>query len=367
MRLISLDVLKPGMVIAKTIWNEAGRPLLQKDVVVTESIINRLNQLYIKYVYIDDEISKGIEVNESIPVEMRLAAVNKITESFHQLKGVGGKKASYILDRQSAEIGNLVDDILGSILSNSEMLTVLTDSFLYDEYLYQHSFQVALYSIAIAKELNYSRSELKTIGIGALLHDVGKLQIPTSILLEPGRLTDEEYETMKQHTTYGFDILRNLHTVSLLVAHCAFQHHERLDGSGYPRGLVERDIHPYAKIIAVADVFDAVTSDRVYRNKMLPSQGIELIQSGSGITFDIEVVEALKRSIVHYPNGTMVLLSDGRRGIIAKQSLNHSSLPFVRIFEENGAILKSTYMLSLEEHPHIVIEKIETDYLTHIE
>ncbi len=208
---------------------------------------------------------------------------------------------------------------------------------------------------------------MKLIGIGAMLHDVGKLQIPTNILFKPGRLTDEEYEMMKQHARFGFDILRNLHSISLLVAHCAFQHHERLDGSGYPRGLVEKDIHPYAKIIAVADVFDAVTSDRVYRDKMLPSQGIELIQSGSGTMFDTSVVEAFKRSIVHYPNGTILLLSDGRRGVVAKQNTNNSALPFVRIFEENNSILKSTYMINLVEHPHITVEKIETDYLAHVE
>ena len=132
---------------------------------------------------------------------------------------------------------------------------------------------------------------------------------------------------MKQHARYGFDILRNLHSISLLVAHCAFQHHERLDGSGYPRGLVENEIHPYAKIIAVADVFDAVTSDRVYRDKMLPSQGIELIESGSGTIFDKRVVEAFKRSIVHYPNGTIVCYQMVEEVSLQNKILNNSALP----------------------------------------
>ncbi|CAM5214688.1 Putative nucleotidyltransferase with HDIG domain OS=Ureibacillus acetophenoni OX=614649 GN=SAMN05877842_109103 PE=4 SV=1 [Ureibacillus acetophenoni] len=367
MRLISLDVLAPGMVIAKSIWNDAGRPLLQQGVVVSQTMINRLQQLNIKYVYIDDEISKGIEVEETVPVEKRLRTVKKITESFNKLKGLEGKKASYILDIQSQEIGNMIDGLLESILESKEMLTVLTDSYIYDEYLYQHSFQVTLYALAIAKELGYSYKEIKLIGIGAILHDVGKLQIPTNILFKPGKLTDEEYETVKNHAQFGFDILRNLHSISLLVAHCAYQHHERLDGSGYPRGIVEKDIHPYAKIIAVADVFDAVTSDRVYRNKLLPSQGIQLLESGSGVLFDTKVVEALKRSIVHYPNGTILLLSDGRRGVVAKQNLNNSELPQVRIFEENNAILKSTYMLNLEEHPEVCVEKVETQYIKQAE
>ncbi len=367
MRLISIDVLEPGLVMAKTIWNDTGLPLLQKGAVVSQPIINRLKQLNIKYVYIDDKISEGIEVNESIPPEKRIHAVKKITESFKKIKGLEGKKASYVLDIQSVEIGIIVEDLLDAILNSNEMLTVLTDSFLYDEYLYQHSFQVTLYSLAIAKELGYSYKDMKLIGIGAMLHDVGKLQVPTNILLKPGSLTDEEFEMMKQHARLGFDILRNLHSISLLVAHCAFQHHERLDGSGYPRGLKENEIHPYAKIIAVADVFDAVTSERVYRKQMLPSEGINLIQTGSGKLFDSKVVEAFKRSVIHYPNGTVLLFTDGRRGVVAKQNPNSAAHPFIRIFEENNNILKSTYILNLEEQPNVTVQKIETGYISQVE
>jgi putative nucleotidyltransferase with HDIG domain len=367
MRLISIDGLAPGMTIASTIWNGSGLPLLQKGVAVSLPIIQRLRQLNIKYLYIDDSISNGIKVNETISPEERLKAVKNITASFNQLKGIEGKKASYILDKQSKEIGKLVDQLLVSIVNSKEILTILTDSFIYDEYLYNHSFQVTLYSIAMAKELGYSYKEMRLIGIGAMLHDVGKLQVPTNVLLKPSRLTDDEFEVMKKHAKLGFDILRNLHSISLLVAHCAFQHHERLDGSGYPRGISDREIHPYAKIIAVADVFDAVTSDRVYRDKMLPCQGLEIVEAASGTLFDAKVVEALKKCVVHYPNGTILLLSDGRRGIVAEQNPKNPALPVVRIFEEENHILKSTYVLSLADHVDIAVEKIETDYVTHIE
>ncbi|MBM7609244.1 putative nucleotidyltransferase with HDIG domain [Lysinibacillus composti] len=367
MRLISINILKSGMKIGRTIYNEAGHPLLKADAIVSDRIIERLKQLNIRYVYIDDLISSGIEVEESVPTEKRMKIVNQITDSFHKIKGLNFKDASLVLDKQSKVIGVIVDDLLDSILNSEEILTVLTDAFLYDEYLYQHSFQVTLYSLAIAKELGYSSNDLRNIGIGAMLHDVGKLMVPTSILLKPGRLSDEEYETMKHHTTYGFEILRNLHTISLLVAHCAFQHHERLDGSGYPRGLVDYEIHPYAKVIAVADVFDAVTSNRVYREKMLPSQGICIIDAGSGTLYDAKVVEALKRSVVHYPNGTIVMLSDGRRGVVAKQNIADSSRPIIRIFEENQILLKATYILNLLEVTNLKILKVETEYVIGVE
>lgn len=362
MRLISTNVLKENMVIGRTIWNEAGHPLLQKNAIVTEGIVLRLKQLNINYIYVEDAISNGIEIEETVTAESRNKAVNHIRNSFKEVKEAKSKQAIYILDQHSKVFGSIVDELLNTITANNEMLLILSDAYLYDDYLYQHSFQVTMYSIAIAREMGYSYEDQRLIGIGALLHDVGKLVIPTEILMKPGKLTNEEFEEMKRHTTYGFDLLRNLHSVSLLVAHCAFQHHERLDGSGYPRGLKEAEIHPFAKIIGVADVFDAVTSNRVYRGKMLPSEGIAIIEAASGTGFDKRVVDAFKSCIVHYPNGSVLLLSDNRRGIVARQNMQKSSYPVVRIFEENGVLLPATYELALHENVGIHILKVEPDF-----
>lgn len=172
---------------------------------------------------------------------------------------------------------------------------------------------------------------------------------------------------MKQHSRNGFDLLRNLHSFSLLVAHCAFQHHERGDGSGYPRGLVDFEIHPFAKIIAIADVFDALTSNRSYRKKMLPSEAILILEDGRGTQFDERVFAAFKRSIVHYANGTVVQLNNGDRGIVSKQNLMDSSRPWLRIFEEDDNLLRTTYDLCLGDHPTLEIIKIETDFVTFTE
>ena len=367
MRLISINVLKEGMVVGRTIWNEAGHPLLHKDAIVTNRILARLRELNIQYLYIEDKISKGIEVEETIAPAKRIQAVQNITKSFEEVKHAKASQASYILDQKSKVIGLIVDDILNTVMDSEEVLMVLTDAYLYDAYIYQHSFQVTMYSIAIAKEMGYSYDEIRLIGIGAMLHDVGKLLIPSEILLKPEKLTVEEYEEIKQHARYGFDILRNLHSISLLVAHCAFQHHERIDGSGYPRGLVDLEIHPFAKIIAVADVFDALTSKRVYRKKILPTDAIAIIEAGRGIQFDARVVDALKRSVVHYANGTIVLLNDGRRGIISKQNLVDAQRPWVRIFEENNELLEATYEICLSDYPMLEIQKIEPDYVVKAE
>ncbi|GAB0171191.1 HD-GYP domain-containing protein [Lysinibacillus sp. CTST325] len=363
MRLISIDVLKEGMVLARTIWNEAGHPLLKKDVVINERIIQRLQQLNMHYLYIDDKISKGIEVQETVSTDIRNKAISTIKDSFQSINGLSPVNASYVLDQQSKAIVSIVDELLLAVRGNVEILTILTDAYLFDEYLYQHSFQVTLYSIAIARELGYSAEDLRLIGIGALLHDIGKLMVPKEILTKPERLTCEEFESMKQHTRYGFDLLRNLHSISLIVAHCAFQHHERIDGSGYPRGLVDFEIHPFAKIIGVADVFDAVTTSRVYREKMLPSQGLAILEAGAGTIYDARIVKALKRSVVHYPNGVILKLSDGRRGIVSRQNTLNPALPWIRIFEEQNQLLAATYEINLGSYPAVIIESVEVDYI----
>lgn len=363
MRLISTKSLKAGMVIGRTVWNDMGRPLLQEGVHVTDILISRLQKLNIHYVYIDDLISKDIEIIETVPLKVRHDAIKYIEQSFNSIKNPTDQKSiTYCLDEQSKQFVEIIDDLMTYIFESKEIVTILSDAIIYDEYIFQHSLQVTIYSISIARRLGYNAAEIRQIGIGAMLHDVGKMLIPSEVLNKPDRLTSEEFEMMKLHAKYGFDVLRSLHTISLLSAHCAFQHHERLDGSGYPRGLVDFEIHPYAKIIAVADVFDAVTSNRVYRSKMLPSQGMEILREGSGILYDERVVTAFQKSISAYTKGSILLLADGRRGIVFKQNNERPERPWVRIFEENNQIIKATYELDLAELDLNII-KVETDYV----
>lgn len=360
MRLISIKSLKEGMVLGRTIWNEAGHPLLQEDIQVSERVISRLIDLRIQYVYIKDDLSKDIESLDVVPIEVRKKVVAEITKTFKTMQKVKSGSESFFLDQQSKVLYAIIDELLENILEDQNILTVLTDVFIYDNYVYQHSFQVTTYAIAIAKELNYTYEEIRQIALGALLHDVGKMLVPQDILMKPEKLTDEEFEEVRKHTTFGFDVLRGLHSISLLIAHCAFQHHERLDGSGYPRGLIDFEIHPYAKIIAVADVFDAVTSNRVYKTKMFPSQGISILQAGKGTLYDANIVDAFSGIIAHYPNGTTVVLSDGSRAIISKQNSHAPNKPWARIFEQNGELLSATFEVDLRT-TDLVINDVEME------
>jgi HD-GYP domain-containing protein (c-di-GMP phosphodiesterase class II) len=185
------------------------------------------------------------------------------------------------------------------------------------------------------------------------------MDIPLDILLKPGKLTQEEYEIIKQHAEVGFQMLRKVQTMPLLVAHCAYQHHERLNGSGYPRGITGDNIHLYGKIIAVADVFDAITSNRVYRQAMLPHEALEILYSGIDTLYDKEIVQAFKKSIVLYPTGLGVTLSSGEKGIVCRQNKGLNERPIIRVLEKNGEDV-IPYELDLKINLATLITSCET-------
>ena len=196
--------------------------------------------------------------------------------------------------------------------------------------------------------------------VGAFLHDVGKMQVKKDILLKPGKLTEEEYEQIKLHSEHGYRMLKEVPNLPLLVAHCAYQHHERINGSGYPRGLKGQDIHLYGKIIAVADVFDAVTTNRVYRKAMLPHEALEILYAGAGTLFEQNIVEAFRNSVAVYPVGLTVILNDRRIGVVVRQNMGTSNRPVVYIIEENGVPVEEPYELNLMKTLDIVITDCDT-------
>ncbi len=364
MRLIATKVVRAGMVLGHTIYNVNEKPLLQAGVKLTDGMIARLRYLKVQYVYIADEQSKGIEVKESVPVFVRQESIREIRQAFSSIEGCKQKNMAEMLENKASKVQHILKNIMSEMDANQDLLMILSDAYLYDSYIFDHSYNVTLYTLAIGKELKLPVKQLEQLGLGAMLHDIGKTMVDESVLMKEGPLTQQEFEEIKMHTVYGFEVLKNLHNVSLLTAHCAFQHHERLNGSGYPRGLTAEDIHPYAKIIAVADVFDACTSNRVYRDKMLASDAVEILLAGSGTLFDPTVIKAFQKGIAIYPNGLTVQLSDGRKGIVARQNKAVSMRPVVRIVEENGAIVHATYEIDLSTHLDCTIAQTDIAFVT---
>lgn len=359
MRLVETSLKLKGRYLSKAIYSEQGQILLNEGVMLDEFLLNRLIQMGIHYIYIEDERTDDIELHDSIPAALKQKALKSIRKHFVEFEKKEYISNALVLEKATKELANLVRAIRREIRNNHDLLMLLADICEYDSYIFTHSLNVTMYSLAIGIKLKLKEKDLQALGMGAILHDVGKMKIPEKILLKPCRLTKEEFEVAKQHATEGFELLRHIPSVSLIVAHCAYQHHERLDGSGYPRGLTTEKILPFAKIIAIADVFDAVTSNRVYHKAILPHEALEILYAGSGTLFDPNLIRTFRQAVAIYPVGLTVILSDGRKGVVSQQNVGISDRPVVRILEENGMDIPP-YELDLKNALDVVITACDT-------
>ncbi|KAB8131788.1 HD-GYP domain-containing protein [Gracilibacillus oryzae] len=364
MRLVSTVLLQEGIELARPIYDKNGRILVQKNVKLTNNMVRRLKTGEITYVYIRDKYTDDILITPAISDEERIEAINKIKQSFQSFKKEDIRKGSHLIDESSEKLNDVVKGLIDKLLVQDEVMNYLSDILVTDNYVFQHSINVTIYTLALARKLNFNKKELQVIGLGALLHDIGKIYIPTEILNKKGKLDDTEFKIMKAHTEYGFELLRKSHSLPLLAAHCAFQHHERMDGSGYPRGLSGDKLHPYAKVLGIADVFDAVTSNRVYRAAMLPHKGFEILSNGADRQFDAKMVELFKETISTYPNGITVHLNDGRKGVVTQQNVKFHERPVVRVLQENQHPVKP-YDLDLSLNQNAVIIDADNPAIYH--
>lgn len=355
MRLVRTEAIKHGSILGQTIYNENGIPLIRRGITLTKSMINRLRSYNIGFVYIDDVKTDGIIAESIVPNELKFEAIQEIKTLFTKVSTTDISERSYILTDENSNLNNIIKSLIDEINYKDVTLSLLADMLVTDNYTFQHSLNVALYSITLGKKLGFNHRKLSELGIGAVLHDIGKVFIDDKILQKPGPLSDEEYKIMQSHTELGFNYLRENTNLPSVIAHCAYQHHERLDGSGYPRQLVGDEIHIYAQVISIADVFDAVTNDRVYRKALLPHQGLEILLADAVYKFDPHLVEAFKKAIVLYPNGISVDLSDGRSGVVARQNNHLCDRPIVRILKEQGVEV-DPYEVDLSKHSNIVVE-----------
>ncbi|MEN2768368.1 HD-GYP domain-containing protein [Ornithinibacillus xuwenensis] len=357
MRLVSTASIQSGATLGQTIYRDNGTVLLQRGMKLTDRLVKRLENQGITYVYIEDELTKDIVVQPAISERLRQDATTSMKKLFTDVQKSNLLSNSFILDKEEKSLMDIIQRIMDEINNHQESITLLGDIYLTDDYIFQHSLNVTIYALAIGTELKLNAKELSELGKGAILHDIGKIFISQDILQKPDRLLDDEYETMKTHTTLGYELLRKNHSYSSVVAHCAYQHHERLNGTGYPRGLVGESIHLFAQIIGVADVFDAVTSNRVYRKAMLPHEGLELLYSAAVDQFDSRIINAFKNSVAVYPNGMTVELNDNRYGVVLKQNKHLCDRPIVRIIQDEYGIDVTPYTIDLSKELNITITK----------
>lgn len=351
MRRISVKNVRPGMKIARSIYASDGRLLLAAGITLTKNFINRLSSMGIGSLYIEDGLfNADVEVKPVVSEKTRLESVKLMRETFFSVEN----KRHIDTGSVKRAVASLIDEILknyGTLINFYEIRT-------YDDYTFCHSVDVCILSLLAGRTLGYSYEKLKELGIGALLHDIGKVRVKKSVLNKPGKLDPEEFREMQLHPEKGFDILRKHYDIPLLSAHVAYQHQERLDGSGYPRRLSGSKIHEYARVVMVADVFDALTSDRPYRESFPVDWAMKMVNSMAGWALEKDFVEALFLNVAPYPAGSVVKLNTGEIGQVVRGNRKAPFKPVVKVLVgRDMVLLAEPYEVDLSCAQEIQIEK----------
>lgn len=346
MRLIPSRKIRDGVELARDIvaGPPGTAPLLRAGVRLSARYADLLPKAGVASVWIEDELGADIEVAEPLTPETR-AKVHKATAGALSAANTALRSGSGMPREIVESLGSVADCMVNDLLDCPEAALALDDLNAFDDYTHKHSVQVTLLGLLIARRAwqtegwvdyrgrrRFDRLEdrMRKLGLGLLVHDVGKLAVPPEILNKPGRLTDDEMEIMKTHALAGVELLRPA-DLSPLSSSVVRDHHERLDGSGYPNAIVGAQLQEFPRIAAVADVYDAVTSERVYKPAAPPHVGVKVIRSGSGAQFCPSIVRHFRAVVMPYPVGHELVLPDGRVGVVASVSVEAPDSPTVRV------------------------------------
>lgn len=328
MRLEFIDKVKEGQVLAKDILAFDGKVLLRAGISLNETYIKKIKFLGIFCIYVEDEMLDDVFKDwDSRLYDVKVVAMENMAKV---VKNVRTASENNIKD-----LMNIVGDLIDSVINTKDVNKNLLEIQSYDNNTYLHSIDTCIMSSFLGVTAGIGGGELVQLGVAAMLHDVGKTKISKSILCKEGRLNKEEFEEMKKHAIYGSEILRESGFISDTVIESVLQHHERVDGSGYPYGLVDKEILQSSKIICICDVFDAVSSDRVYRKRIFPDEAYKIIINGQGSFFDNSLVDKFKSTFSVYPLGSCIRLSNGIEGYVIKQNKVYPDRPTIRVLYDS--------------------------------
>ena len=330
MRFVPVSGLMEGMVVGKSLYDINRQLLLGKGRVIQKSYIERIEKLGYQGIYVDDDISKDIEVKDIISDELRMKAVQVVKDIFINTS-FNSYEDKKILSGKIQQTKELVANIIEEIIENNDSMVNLIDLKFFDDYTFFHSVNVTVLSVLVGVEMGLDREELYNLGLGALLHDIGKMFIDKEILNKPGKLTVDEYEQIKDHPKFGYNYLKETYEIPVSSYVAVLQHHEKFDGTGYPNNRDKDMIGVYGRIIGVTDVYDALISKRPYREALLPSEAMEYIMANGGIMFDVSITKIFARKVAPFPVGTYVKLSNGFIGIVVENYEEVCMRPKVKI------------------------------------
>lgn len=392
MRLINTNNLEEGMQIGQDLYDEYNRLLLGRGATLKGSYVTRLKQMGLPALYVQEADTSDISVPEMIPPAVRAKAIQNLSNTFQAIsQSLEGMRqlsldeahqhvhSKRFIDTFKSTTSNQgIDQIVGDVdtlvdqIMNKDVILGLNSIKIHDNYTFQHSIDVTLMGLLLARKIGWEKERLTAFGIGCLLHDVGKIFIQSEILNKPDRLSEKEFEIMKSHPTLGYDLIRTIAPhLSNLISHVAYQHHERQDGSGYPRGIkgnkaLDRNepntIHDFGAVAAVADIYDAMASDRPYRQGWPADRVVNLIKELSGSHLNPRVVEIFLQTVAPFPIGTNIRIQDGTyagyEGVVADVEDKDLTHPIIRLLFDPQGNRIDAIQVDLREEEDIQLESV---------
>lgn len=344
---VKIKDIQEGCILSEDVFSKTNRPILPKKTIITPSLINVLKAFMVYEVDVEKTLVNGIPF---LPYELESAEINPkkarkqlgftdlfLQSAYQYKKEFHSWQAGLPID--ISKIRNLLMPLLEKMENHPYEIFNLHHFSTKEDYMYQHPVAVGLISGFIGKKINLEKGEWLQLALAGCLADCGMAKINPAILQKKSSLTSSDYEEVKKHPIFSYKMVQNISVLRKDVKVAILEHHERLDGSGYPLGQKSQKIHQYAKIIALADIFHAMTSERLYRSKQSPFKVLEMILEDSFGKFDTEIVRSISSSIIKFSLGDKVRLSDGREAEILFVDGSHPTRPLIKI-TDTGEIIQ---------------------------
>lgn len=354
MRRVRTADLTPGMQTAEDVYSYNNQMILPKDTVLSDKMITRLEFYSILAIKVKDDADTANEVfqDENLPPDSSYSEKIRASRKFKQFEHnflettndfrnnihqIVEKNAPIDIEAMFHNVVSLIEKDMNSIT----VFDMLHNMRQYDDFTYMHSINVSLICNIFGHWLNLNPDEIKTLTLCGLLHDIGKLMVPENIIRKPDRLSPTEYNIIKTHTLQGYNILME-YNINEAIKESALMHHERCDGSGYPLGIGENRINPYAKIVAIADVYDAMTAARIYRGPLCPFKVISIFETEGLQKYDSHYILTFLEHIATTYMNNRVKLSNGKEGDVVFMNKAALSKPMIKCGNEFIDLSKET-------------------------
>jgi putative nucleotidyltransferase with HDIG domain len=334
---IYTNFLYPGMILKGDGFDEKGNKLIDKDVPLANELITHLKMSGIKKIfYTRERLKVKKQVSKSMISDEKIEKAVSIIDDIQGSMKTDGAKAKI----PAKEVIEVVNGFISDIKSNSDAFLNLLDLINFNDYTYTHSINVSTIAVLLGLSLKWDDEKMRVLGIRGLLHDIGKSLIPEYILGKPEKLNDEEWHIIKSHPVYGYNILRGENYFGSLIENAVLCHHEAYEGGGYPLGINHEKLNSFAEILSIADVFDASTSRKPYKDSVPFAETFAFFMDNSGKKFHPSLTQVFLRDMVRkineesiYPEGSYVLLNTQEIGKVVGFRLSQYSLrPIVNIY-----------------------------------